>query len=402
MKLIGLMSGTSLDGIDTVLLEITEEGGAPSVMGNVLIPRVRWRVEAFHTYPFTANQRDRILASFAIGGARDLVRLHSDLGEWFADATLNLLDEAGEAPGSIAAVGSHGQTLWHDPPTRAGRGSSLQIGCPATIAERTGIAVVSDFRSRDLAAGGHGAPLVPWADAVLFGSDEGPRVIQNLGGMGNVTWLPGPAETGGILAFDTGPGVALLNSAAALATGGTLYYDVDGALAAKGRVVEGLLERLLDQPFFGEAPPRSTGRETFGPTMVEEAASWLRESTGATLEPGSPEEGWPDLLATLVELTARSIGEAYRTWLAPRGLREVFLTGGGARNPALTDAIVRALDPIPIRPGHELGLDPDSREAVAFALLAWAHLRGHPANVPGATGSEGPRILGSYTPGSGS
>jgi len=402
MKLVGLMSGTSLDGIDAGLLEVTEEEGAPAVVGDALIPRVRWRIQSFCTYPFTASQRDRILASFAIGGPRELVRLHTDLGEWFSRATLDLLASAGEEPAAITAVGSHGQTLWHDPPSGQARGSSLQIGCAATIAERTGIPVVSDFRSRDLAAGGHGAPLVPWADAVLFRSAEGPRVIQNLGGMGNVTWLPGPSETAGILAFDTGPGVALIDSAAALAMGGAQFYDVDGALARRGQVVEGLLARLLGHPFFQEVPPRSTGRETFGPAMVEDAASWLREHTGERLEPGSPEEGWPDLLATLVAVTARSLGDAYRTWLVPRGLSEVFLTGGGARNPALRDAIVRELDPIPIRPGRELGMDPDAREAVAFALLAWAHLRGHPANVPGATGSEGPRILGSYTPGGGS
>jgi anhydro-N-acetylmuramic acid kinase len=201
------------------------------------------------------------------------------------------------------------------------------------------------------------------------------------------------------MAFDTGPGVALLNSAASLATGGSLVFDEDGALARRGTVVEPLLERLLSHPFFQEVPPRSTGRETFGPAVVEDAAIWLREERGGILEPGSPQEGWPDLLATLTALTVRSIGDAYRSWILPRGLDEVFLTGGGARNPALWDALVRELDPVPLRPGRELGMDPDAKEAMAFALLAWAHLRGIPANVPEATGSEGPRVLGSRTPG---
>jgi anhydro-N-acetylmuramic acid kinase len=166
-------------------------------------------------------------------------------------------------------------------------------------------------------------------------------------------------------------------------------------------VVEGLLEKLLGHPFFQEVPPRSTGREAFGPPMVEDAISWLQENQGLTLERGSPEEGWPDLLATLTALTARSVGDAYRTWLVPRGVDEVFVTGGGARNPALWDALSQELEPIPLRSGSELGMDPDAREAAAFALLAWAHIRGIPANVPEATGSRGSRILGSFTPGEG-
>ena len=391
------MSGTSLDGVDAALLEVTEEevGARP-------FPRIRWQLRAFLTVPFTAEQRDRILASMAIGGPRELARLHTELGEWFSEAALALLQGAGVDPSDVSVVGSHGQTLWHDPPGPGGRGRSLQLGCAATLAERTGIGVVSDFRARDLAAGGHGAPLVPWADALLFRSDTGSRVIQNLGGMGNVTWLPGPHDTSSVLAFDTGPGVALLNAATSLATAGALFYDVDGGLARKGVVVPDLLEELLSHPFFRQAPPRSTGRETFGPPMVEEGISWLRENKGLNLERGSPEEGWPDLLATLTALTARSVGDACRTWLVPRGVDEVFVTGGGARNPALWDALAQELEPIPIRSGSDLGMDPDAREAAAFALLAWAHVRGIPANVPEATGSRGPRILGSFTPGDGS
>lgn len=400
LKIIGLMSGTSLDGIDAVLLEVQETGdpetGDP---GEDPFPEIRWRVHAFRSHPFSSLQRDRILGALSRGGARELARLHTDLGEWFSEAVLSLLREAGEESRAISAVGSHGQTLWHDPPTPGRRGRSFQLGCPSTLAERTGIAVVSDFRSRDVAAGGHGAPLVPWADALFFRPERGPRVIQNLGGMANVTWLPGPGDPASILAFDTGPGVALLNTAATLATGAAKTYDVDGALARRGRVVEEVLQRLLAHPFFQEAPPRSTGRETFSPAMVEEAASWMREETGAALEPGSAEEGWPDLLATLTALTARSVGEAYRRWVMPLGVEEVFLAGGGARNPALREALARELDPIPLRPGHELGMDPDAREAAAFALLAWAHIKGIPANVPQATGALGPRILGSFTPG---
>jgi anhydro-N-acetylmuramic acid kinase len=226
-----------------------------------------------------------------------------------------------------------------------------------------------------------------------------PRAIQNLGGMGNVTWLPPGGDPASILAFDTGPGVVLLDAAAEQATGGAWRFDRDGALAQQGRVAEGVLSRLLALPFFREEPPRSTGRELFGPRMVDKAKAWLEAETGTVLTPGAPEMGWPDLLATLTALTARSVGEAYRRWVFPRGVAEVFLMGGGARNPALWRAIEGELAPVPLRNGEDLGMDPDAREAAAFALLAWAHLRGFPANVPGATGAIGPRVLGSFTPG---
>jgi len=420
MKLLGIMSGTSLDGIDVVLLEVEEfpdlrgtpedDGSGPpeptgtrdpgTLSSRPRLPMIGWRVSAFHTRPYSDPEREEIRAALDAGGPRELALLHTRLGEWFAATTLELLEKAGENPSAIAAVGSHGQTLWHDPPRGGERGSSLQLGCPATLAERTGIDVVHDFRARDLAAGGHGAPLVPWADAVLFSSPDGPRALQNLGGMGNVTWLPRLGDSSSIVAFDTGPGVALLDVAAELATGGAWRFDRDGALAREGTVSEGVLSRLMTHPFFREEPPRSTGREVFGRVMVEESVGWMRAETGGGLAPGAGREGWPDLLATLTAFTARSIGDAYRRWVLPLGVDEIFLMGGGARNPALWDAIAEELTPLRLRPGTELGMDPDAREAAAFAILAWAHLRGFPANVPEATGSMGRRILGSFTPGS--
>ncbi|MGW8265172.1 MAG: anhydro-N-acetylmuramic acid kinase [Longimicrobiales bacterium] len=399
MKLLGLMSGTSLDGIDVALLEVTEDASGPEGPSSPPIPRVAWRLLAFHDRPYTPEERDEIRGALAGGGPRELALLNTRLGEWSAMAVLDLLDREGEVPEGIGAIGSHGQTVWHEPPRAGRRGSSLQLGCPSTLAERTGIPVVSDFRARDLAAGGHGAPLVPWADAVLFSLPDASRAIQNLGGMGNVTWLPPGGDPGAILAFDTGPGVALLDVAAESATAGDWRFDRDGALARRGRVVEGVLSRLLALPFFQEEPPRSTGREVFGPHLVEEARAWLEAEIGRSLTPGVPGEGWPDLLATLTALTARSLGDAYRKWVLPRGVAEVFLMGGGARNPALREAIERELSPVPVRAGEDLGMNPDAREAAAFALLAWAHLMGLPANVPGATGSGGPRVLGSFTPG---
>ncbi len=404
MKLVGLMSGTSLDGIDAVLLEVDEfprgSAGDPRGESPPALPAVAWRVPAFHSRLYTTQERDLLQNTISTGGPQELTLLNSQLSEWFAEAVFELMKISGEPLSVVEAVGSHGQTVWHQPPRDGERGSSLQLGCPSTLAERLGIPVVSDFRARDLAAGGHGAPLVPWADAVLFAHPSDPRVIQNLGGMGNVTFLPAGGDPGSILAFDTGPGVALLDLAAELATGGAWHFDRDGALASKGEVVPGVLARLLATPFFQEDPPRSTGRELFGSEMLEQARTWIELETGASLNPGNPEEGWPDLLATLVALTARSMGDAYRRWILPRGIQEVYLTGGGARNPAIRRAIEGELAPLPVRDGEELGMNPDAREAAAFALLAWAFLRGLPANVPSATGASGPRVLGSFTPGS--
>jgi anhydro-N-acetylmuramic acid kinase len=393
------MSGTSLDGIDAALMEVGEplpseaEGPSSSLEG------LPWELLGFLNRPYSGEQRRSLLAAFDCGGPRELALLHVRMGEWLAETALDLLRREGVHAGEISALGSHGQTVWHEPPGSGERGASLQLGCPATLAERTGIGVVSDFRSRDLAAGGHGAPLVPWADRIFFGSPDGPRVIQNLGGMGNVTWLPSASDPTPLLAFDTGPGVALLNAAADLASGGRMSFDQDGRLAARGRVWDPVLAQLMSHPFFRQPPPRSTGRELFGVGMVEGVARAVAEARGKGLAPGVQEEGWPDVLATLTAFTARSVGEAYRRWVLPRGVREVFLMGGGSRNPVLVEGIRAELAPVPVRDGRELGMDPDAREAASFALLAWAHLKGIPANVPEATGSRGLRVLGSWTPG---
>lgn len=389
---LGLMSGTSLDGIDAALLEV---GEPPSSEAEGL----RWKLLGFLTRPYSGDQRRSLLAALDSGGPRELALLHVRVGEWFAQAALDLLRREGVDPRAVSALGSHGQTVWHEPPGSVERGVSLQLGCPATLAERTGIGVVSDFRARDLAAGGHGAPLVPWADRIFFSSPDGPRAIQNLGGMGNVTWLPAASDPTPLLAFDTGPGVALLNAAAELASGGRMPFDQDGRLAAKGRVWEPVLTQLMAHPFFRKPPPRSTGRELFGAEMVEGVVRAVAVARGKDLVPGIQEEGWPDVLATLSAFTARSVGESYRRWVLPRGVREVFLMGGGSRNPVLFEGIRAQLAPVPVREGRELGMDPDAREAASFALLAWAHLKGIPANVPEATGSKGLRVLGSWTPG---
>lgn len=381
MKVVGLMSGTSMDGIDAALLELNGTPRDPE-----------WSLLAFRGEDYPDARRARIKACVEGGTPDSLCRLHADLGEWLAEAALALLSDAGVAPADVAAIGSHGHTVWHIPPGGGSRGSTLQLGDPATLAERTGIDVVSDFRTRDMAAGGQGAPLVPWADRILFSAPDRKRALQNIGGMGNVTWLAPRGADQPPLAFDTGPGNALLDLAAECATGGAQRADVDGRIAARGTVDGALLDRLMADPFFALEPPRSTGRERFGHARMDALLAETRPASAAA---------WADLLATLTAFTARSIGDAYRRWVLPRGVDEVILTGGGARNPALVRAIRAELGDLPIEGEAALGMSPDAREAAAFAVLAWAHLLGAPANVPEVTGAAGPRVLGSLTPGRG-
>ncbi|HEU4453653.1 MAG TPA: anhydro-N-acetylmuramic acid kinase [Longimicrobium sp.] len=380
MRIVGLMSGTSLDGVDAALVEI--DGGTTE--------DVRVHVIESITLDYDEARREAIHAGIVSGTAEALCGLHADLGEWMAEAVLKVCAEAGVPADSVDAVGSHGQTVWHRPPVEGKRGATLQLGDAATIAERTGIAVVSDFRTRDVAAGGQGAPLVPWVDRVLFAVPERARALQNIGGIGNVTRVPPKGSAEPVFAFDTGPGNALMDAAVEIATGGRLSFDRDGLLAARGEVDGALLADLLRHPYFAAEPPKSTGREEFGRPFVERMIEAIQPEG---------DRDWLDLVATLTELTARTIADAYRRWVIPLGLDEVVVTGGGARNPTLVARLSALLDPLPVRDGSVLGVDPDAKEAVAFALLAWAHLRGIPANVPEATGAAGPRVLGSFTPG---
>lgn len=379
MRVLGLMSGTSLDGIDAALVRLEDAGPGA---------RPRWEVEAFRFSPYTDERRGRIAGAIDSGGAEALARLHADLGEWFAEAALALCEDAGVPLTRVDAIGSHGQTVWHVPPGDE-RGATLQLGCAATIAERTGCPVVSDFRSRDVAAGGHGAPLVAWVDRLLFAHPERARVLANLGGIANATHVPA-GGAGGLLAFDTGPGNVLVDAAVELATEGAERFDRDGARARRGRVMEDLLSLMLEDPYFAGEPPKTTGREHFGPATVAR----LIESV-APVRPGE----WDDLIATLTELTAATVADAIGRWLRPRGVDEVIVAGGGARNAFLMERLAERLPDLPVASARSIGLDPDAKEAVAFAALAWAHLRGVPGNEPGATGARGARVLGSLTPG---
>ncbi|HEU0014974.1 MAG TPA: anhydro-N-acetylmuramic acid kinase [Longimicrobium sp.] len=380
MRIIGLMSGTSLDGVDAALVDVSGE-----TVGDVAI-----RVVHSLTVEYPAERRAAIHDAIVAGTADALCGLHAELGEWLAEAALRVCAEAGVDVGSVDAVGSHGQTVWHRPPSENRRGATLQLGDPATIAERTGRPVVSDFRTRDVAAGGQGAPLVPWADQVLFSLPGRARALQNLGGIANLTRVPPRGSAEPVFAFDTGPANALIDAAVEIATQGRHRFDRDGRLAARGTVDAALLDDLLRHPYFAAEPPKSTGREEFGRPLVERLVQAVQPEG---------DQDWMDLVATLTELTARTVADAYERWVVPRGVDEVVLTGGGARNPVLAGRIRALLAPLPVVDGAALGVDPDAKEAVAFALLAWAHLRGIPGSVPSATGAAGPRVLGSLTPG---
>lgn len=386
---VGLMSGTSCDGVSAAAVRFALADG--DAEGELSGAPLRAELLGFVQPTYAPAQRERLLAAMRGATPREYCRLHAELGGWLADAAARLLADCGVARADVAAVASHGQTIWHEPGH-----STWQLGDASVVAERLGVAVVSDFRVRDVAAGGQGAPLVPVADALLFAGRRW-RALQNLGGIGNVTVVPpGAGATGGdpyrgVRAFDTGPGCAVIDAVARLVRP-ELPYDVDGRLAAAGRPVAAVVDALLAEPYFREAPPKSTGRELFDPAYVARLVAACRAAA-----PGCSDA---DLVATAVSLTARSIGDAYRRFL-PEPIAEVLLSGGGARNPALVSAITASLDapggPV-VRAFDACFFDGEAKEAVAFALLGYLHLHRLPGNVPGATGARGPRVLGVLTP----
>jgi anhydro-N-acetylmuramic acid kinase len=369
---VGLMSGTSLDGISAAVVRFHDDGDTGRVDAELL---------AFRGVPYTESQRERLRAALIGGTARDYCRLAFDLGGWLADAAVAVLADAGVPRADVRAIGSHGHTIWHEPPH-----STWQIGTAAVIAERTGVDVVSDFRVRDVAAGGQGAPLVPIADALLFAGDAW-RALQNIGGIGNVTVVPPGGVLDGVRAFDTGPGVAVIDAVTRTLIP-ELAFDVDGIHAAAGTPNGAVVAELLEHPYFASPPPKSTGRELFDAAYVDRLVARCRAlDSGATPD---------DIIATATSLTARSIADAYRRFL-PEPIVEVLLSGGGAKNPTLVAMLEAELSPIAVRPFAERYFDGEAKEAVAFALLAHLRVTGQPANLPRATGARGPRVLGTLT-----
>ncbi|ATB27033.1 anhydro-N-acetylmuramic acid kinase [Melittangium boletus] len=368
---VGLLSGTSVDAVEAVLCRIQGTG-----------PEVRITLLSHVSRPFPPEFTQRVLSA---DDARSLCELNFALGERFAEAALEAIARGGHRPEDVDVIGSHGQTMAHLPSHLSATPSTLQLGEASVIAERTGIRVVSDFRTRDVAAGGQGAPLVPYLDWALFRKPGVARALQNLGGIGNVSVVSDRLED--TLAFDTGPGNMVLDGLARRLTQGRLQCDLDGSLSREGRVVPGLLEELLSHPFLALPPPRSAGREGFGDSLVTRLWERARDV--------SPQ----DLMATAVAFTVEATARAYETWLLPRfTLEAVYVSGGGIRNPVLMERLTARLAPLPVRPVDALGLPEGAKEAVCFALLASEHLSGTPANVPSATGARRRVVLGKLTP----
>jgi anhydro-N-acetylmuramic acid kinase len=361
---VGLISGTSVDAIEAVVCRIE---GTGKTVGLSLLSHV--------TQPFTAKQVRRVMEA---DSARELCAVNFVLGELFAQAALDAIEIAQLEPRDVDVIGSHGQTVAHL------RGATLQLGEASVIAERTGIPVISDFRTRDVAAGGEGAPLVPYADWVLFRRPGETRALQNIGGIANVSVVSDRLSD--TLAFDTGPGNMLLDAVVRRMTNGRRAFDRDGKLAAKGEVIVPLLTRLCRHPFLKRPPPRSAGRDQFGESLAEVLWKELGKRPN-------------DLLATLVAFTVEATGQAYERWVLPgREVSGIWLSGGGSRNPLIVDGLRARLAPIPVAPLDALGFPEGAKEAACFALLASEHLSGTPQNVPRATGASHPVILGKLTP----
>lgn len=377
LRVLGLMSGTSVDGIDAAVAEIEGEG-----------PGLQVRQMGFVTASYPEEVRREVLevAKGAPRSAGQICRLDHAVGDAFAQAGLQALEAGGLAPEQLDLVGSHGQTIFHEPE----RGVTWQIGEPSRIAAALGVPVVADFRRADLAEGGHGAPLVPLFDALVLRSRDRGRALLNIGGISNVTVLPAGSGTDGVFAFDTGPGNVLIDEFLRHATGGRLSLDEGGRMAAQGTVDEELLEGFLEHPYFYEKPPKSTGREVFGAAFVAlTLGEWGRG--GEHLE---------DMVATLTEFTALSIVGSVREYVLPRAqVQEVLVSGGGVHNDTLMRRIREELEDLRVDSLETTGFSPDAKEALAFAVLARETVLGRPGNIPGATGARRPVVLGHITPG---
>lgn len=421
---LGLMAGTSGDGIDAACVRIVGLG-----------ERMQVRYVAHFHRPFRPALRRRLMAAMApaVTTTEELARLHADLGDAFADAACRAI-EALKRKERPSLVGLAGQTVCHLPGARGGRTVTLQLGEPARVAVATGLTTVAEFRQSDVAVGGQGAPLVPWTDWVLFGRQRVSHAIQNIGGIGNVTWLPAGGGPDEVVAFDTGPGNMVIDGVVARITAGRERMDRGGRRAARGRVLGEVLEAWLQYPFFDRSPPRTTGREEFGAGFVE--AEWGRLRAASS----SPD----DWVATATAFTARSIASSYRRFLGlgrcgagagadrkkaagaagsggqkiqhhctsprtPKSPRphvsghappnsflcpEVIVCGGGSRNPTLMGMLAGELPGIAIRPIDELGIPTQAKEAVSFAMLAAARMDGVPTNLPQATGAGRRASLG--------
>ena len=369
------MSGTSLDGIDVAVIDITGRNAYSTV--------------AFATTPYPAAVRRALEGvSNAVTHTREVARLHFLLGELYAEAVRETCRRAGIPLETVKLIGSHGQTIYHEgePAAYLGRrvASTLQIGEAAVIAERTGIPVVSDFRPRDIACGGRGAPLVPLVDYLMYAHRRLGRVALNIGGIANITAIPAGARPEQVMAFDTGPGNMVIDQLASRLTGGRQKYDRDGRIARRGKVDRGLLEELLREPYYRKRPPKTAGREQYGAEFVERLVG-----TGVAM---------PDLIATATALTAATVAAGVERFVRPRmKVDELIVSGGGAHNPVIMGQLAALLPEVAVATSADFGIDIDAKEAIAFAVLAYQTWRGRAGNLPSATGARRAAVLGKVT-----
>ena len=355
MRVAGIMSGTSLDGIDVAVIDITGR---------------KLEVVAHSTTPYPQKVRDQILSVSNNTAHTSLIsRLNFQLAELYAKA----VRKCGVPLDSIQLIGSHGQTIYHE------RGNTLQIGDGSVLAERTGISVVSDFRPRDIAAGGKGAPLVPYVDYLLYKDKKLGRVALNIGGIANISAIPAAGKPEDVIAFDTGPGNMVIDQLVAIHTRGRQKYDRGGSLAKAGKVDAALIDRLLRRGFYREQPPKSTGREQYGREFIDE----LRE-TGLPLL---------DLISTATAFTPAAVAAGIQRFV-PFPVQEIIVSGGGAHNVQMMAYLKAFLPQVKLRYSGEFGIDVDAKEAIAFAVLAYETWHKRPSNLPSATGARHAAILG--------
>ena len=378
MRIAGLMSGTSVDGVDVAIVDIERRKVDLLAFGILPYSNVLCREILCLCNPETALLGNICHYNFV-------------LGEVFADAIIKLCSQSGIPLSSIDLVGSHGQTIYHNPRgkrySKTTIRSTLQIGEPSVIAQRTGITTVADFRPRDMAAGGEGAPLVPYADYFLFGHNKLSRAVQNIGGIANVTFLSCCCKQDDIVAFDTGPGNMVIDGITRLMSGNSRRFDSDGKMAAQGTVNKRFLDEMLRHPFLKRRPPKSTGREEFGVSFVNKIYKRATEKGLAD----------NDIAATVTAFTAKSIARAYHEFL-PAIPDEVILCGGGSRNNTLVEMFHRELPGAKMLSTDDFGISADAKEAVSFAILAWATIKGLTNNIPGVTGADRPVIMGKIIP----
>ncbi len=378
------MSGTSSDGVDAVLVDVRRRRDQLQV-----------KCLAFNLYPYSKSIQKRLidLASGRPLSVAVLCHLNAYIGECFADAAIELARETGVALSNIGLIGSHGQTVHHLPvPKKEGKWhvrSALQIGEPSVIAERTGIPTIADFRPSDMAAGGEGAPLTPYLHFLLFGGRRKSLAIVNIGGISNVTYLKAGGEMDETLAFDMGPGNMLIDGLISLLTKNRLRIDRDGRWAGKGKVHQAVLGELMRHPFIKRYPPKSTGREVFGPSFVERI---LKIGKRRRVSP-------TDLIATVTAFTVSAIADNIRRFILKKGpLHEVIVGGGGTYNPVIMDGLKETLSPIPVKTFDEVGHESRAIEAMTFAVLAYQTWHRQPANIPSVTGASHPVLLGKIIP----